>query len=452
MASSHSTIITHDIPHEHNPGYWESLFDQIEALSYSFSFGADVLDAATKTTLRQYLRDIQREVENASRENVNMKLASDVALRVVGEDITCRKKSDPQRLLYEAAFIMFFALHPDNQTLKQQLVFADVETFLIKYPEFSTIKDEAEIGKLFLFRNVMVMAQQVLSARYHKNHLLDLVTRISEGKDQKYVTGGGQTPATNRRVLIYEREGDIKPVRINKDGILSSKKTQMDFDRDERKKQKQFERQQQKQQKIEQKRRDQSKKSRSKTLNALRSSQDFQQDSQKHPSVAIVEPDTSPSISSIGLHLTLEPSHISSLHPYSSLDTIESIFPPQLDTIDFSLPSCHFSSVDHLPQRGSAGGSSLSLSLRCESFEDRSFSESALSPFLAEFGFPSKGDDEISRQISAPDTEIFLGPFMRNIADQSSSMSTLAFGSFGSGFLCSRGFSDDIGSLRGLSG
>ena len=40
-----------------------------------------------------------------------------------------------------------------------------------------------------------------------KSHLLDLVTRITEGHKQKYVTGGGQTGSTSLRVLIYEREG-----------------------------------------------------------------------------------------------------------------------------------------------------------------------------------------------------------------------------------------------------
>ena len=43
-----------------------------------------------------------------------------------------------------------------------------------------------------------------------KSHLLDLVTRITEGYKQKYVTGGGQTGATSLRVLIYEREGGTK--------------------------------------------------------------------------------------------------------------------------------------------------------------------------------------------------------------------------------------------------
>ena len=59
----------------------------------------------------------------------------------------------------------------------------------------------------------MKIAQLVITPKNHKNHLLDIATRISEGKNMKYITGSGQTLATTRRVMIYEREGMIAPVR-----------------------------------------------------------------------------------------------------------------------------------------------------------------------------------------------------------------------------------------------
>ena len=64
---------------------------------------------------------------------------------------------------------------------------------------------------LLSFRNVMKIAQQIIPPHYNKRHLLDIVTRIAEGYQQKHVTGGGQTASTSRRVLIYERESMLSP-------------------------------------------------------------------------------------------------------------------------------------------------------------------------------------------------------------------------------------------------
>jgi hypothetical protein len=51
---------------------------------------------------------------------------------------------------------------------------------------------------------------QVISPEGKKDHLLDLVTRLAEGKHKKYIAGSGETPWTSRRVLIYRREGNVQ--------------------------------------------------------------------------------------------------------------------------------------------------------------------------------------------------------------------------------------------------
>ena len=56
------------------------------------------------------------------------------------------------------------------------------------------------------------MLFQVLPPKSKKAHLLDLVTRIVEGNNVKYITGSGETQATRRRVAIYELEGNITPL------------------------------------------------------------------------------------------------------------------------------------------------------------------------------------------------------------------------------------------------
>jgi hypothetical protein len=50
----------------------------------------------------------------------------------------------------------------------------------------------------------MVLATQIIPAKGNKQHLLDLVTRIVEGKGVEYKTGGGQSKDTAKRVFIYE--------------------------------------------------------------------------------------------------------------------------------------------------------------------------------------------------------------------------------------------------------
>ena len=44
-------------------------------------------------------------------------------------------------------------------------------------------------------------------AKGHKGHLMDLITKLTEGKHAKYICGGGQSLATTRRVQVYENEG-----------------------------------------------------------------------------------------------------------------------------------------------------------------------------------------------------------------------------------------------------
>ena len=72
-----------------------------------------------------------------------------------------------------------------------------------------------EKQKLFRFRNLMVVATPyIIPSKWNKEHLLDIVTRLTEGKEVKYITGGGQTSATKRRVLVYESAGTICIVDI----------------------------------------------------------------------------------------------------------------------------------------------------------------------------------------------------------------------------------------------
>jgi hypothetical protein len=118
------------------------------------------------------------------------------------------KKGKPdaeETLIFEAAFVVLLHFQP---SVREKLI-VDFDSFLVIYPEFKGNDDvnERELMRLLLFHNMMVVALHIIPAKFKKTHLLDLVCRVSEGNQKKYVCGGGQSANVDRRVLVYERTG-----------------------------------------------------------------------------------------------------------------------------------------------------------------------------------------------------------------------------------------------------
>ena len=131
-----------------------------------------------------------------------LKTALEVAKLVGFFDISLMKREDENRLLFEVALIVLLSLKPDVVACP----YPSIAVLLASYPEFESCEEDERI-KLMYFANYMKYAQALLPPKQKKAHLLDMVTRRTEGSTKKYVCGGGQTAATGRRVLIYEREG-----------------------------------------------------------------------------------------------------------------------------------------------------------------------------------------------------------------------------------------------------
>jgi hypothetical protein len=186
----------------------KSVFDKIFEHLTTISFGHGL---STNTQLLDILKtSIPVMSENIAKNHIHdikIKMATDIATSISGENYGRLRSDDERRLCFEAAFVMLFALRSENDNL----IYKTVEELKFYYPEFHDCKD-VELGVLLTFRNVMRIAQELIQPRYHKKHLLDLVTRITEGHMQRYVTGSGQTLATKRRVTIYQREGNVKPL------------------------------------------------------------------------------------------------------------------------------------------------------------------------------------------------------------------------------------------------
>lgn len=113
-------------------------------------------------------------------------------------------------IIIRAAYVLVLAYHPD----KQSLLWDDVETLLKHYPEFRD-QDEQEQRYLLQFRNMMKLALLVVPPRLNKKLLINIAARL-EGSGKEYITGGGQKPCVTRRVMIYEREGNVEAEKRDK--------------------------------------------------------------------------------------------------------------------------------------------------------------------------------------------------------------------------------------------
>ena len=165
----------------------------------------DKLDDDLMPILSEAL-DMYNNLFNFSPPHLNhMKQSLEIA-KSLGIDTQKRERSDENRLCFEAAVVLVLANRAEGQAVQYHCM----NRLLREYPEFSET-EEIEQTKLLHFRNLMTVALLIIPANHNRAHLLNLITRLTEGRCVKYVTGSGAMRSTRRRVLIYEREGKIVP-------------------------------------------------------------------------------------------------------------------------------------------------------------------------------------------------------------------------------------------------
>ena len=82
------------------------------------------------------------------------------------------------------------------------------EELLQEYPSFITEEvGPVELEYLLTYRNMMAIALEIIPAKRNKK-LLHAICFTLEGSGKTYPTGGTQSNATSRRVLIYEQESN----------------------------------------------------------------------------------------------------------------------------------------------------------------------------------------------------------------------------------------------------
>lgn len=115
-----------------------------------------------------------------------------------------REQVKEMSIFLKACHVLVLALQKRMSEYKMN----SVQELLLAYPQFED-QDPVELDRLLIFRNMMKIALLIIPAKGYKQVLLKIAGRL-EGSQKDYITGGGQTKGTCRRVAVYEREGGVK--------------------------------------------------------------------------------------------------------------------------------------------------------------------------------------------------------------------------------------------------
>lgn len=88
--------------------------------------------------------------------------------------------------------------------------YGSMSEFVIAYPNFADLEIQEKVI-LMEEANWMNKLFLILPAKKNKGITLAVITKFIEGIEKRYVTGSGQTAATQRRVDVYERESNTVP-------------------------------------------------------------------------------------------------------------------------------------------------------------------------------------------------------------------------------------------------
>jgi hypothetical protein len=121
--------------------------------------------------------------------------------------LTAINRKKEELLSFEATVVLAFMKtdYCSNLTV-------EMDKFLENYPQFKSDSiDDAERARLLEFSNCVLVVQLLIPAKNNKEHLLDLVSRLTEGYSVRRITGTGMTLETRNRYDIIHHEAGIVP-------------------------------------------------------------------------------------------------------------------------------------------------------------------------------------------------------------------------------------------------
>jgi len=123
---------------------------------------------------------------------------------------------------YEILWVVFLDI-ARAQTPVCFMKYQMLANFLSVYPEFS-YHSESDQLKLLNTANWMHIFTTLIPAKKNKGLIMQVIPKLVEGWNAKYVTGSGQTQATADRVRIYETEGQVEKYVRGRGGKSKNKR------------------------------------------------------------------------------------------------------------------------------------------------------------------------------------------------------------------------------------
>ena len=180
---------------------------------------SDMMNDPTLSPLdRQWVVSFQAAVDELlSKRGFSPELSLFTVASTIGLDVSNLHKEGT--LLYALWVVILNSLQ--KYVTPADMKYPSIESFLDAYPGWFTNDSDYEKRYLWLAANWMNILFRMITARKNKGLVLQVVPKLIEGWDAKYVTGSGQTKATANRVHIFETEGNTK---ANQRGKAKAKK------------------------------------------------------------------------------------------------------------------------------------------------------------------------------------------------------------------------------------
>lgn len=121
------------------------------------------------------------------------------------KDIHILPKDDEVRVAFQALFL--FLLRPFIP-----LKYDKLKDFLANYPHLKE-RNGMEQERLRFTANWMDLAFHSIQPRNNKTFILNIIPRIVEGRNARYITGSGQTRPTADRVDLFRLEGQCEKIK-----------------------------------------------------------------------------------------------------------------------------------------------------------------------------------------------------------------------------------------------
>ena len=151
---------------------------------------------------------VQYYISKKPRDLITMRNILKFASFLINTSLHVRNRKREDLLVFEAVIVYAFMKSPYGEK-----VTLTMEEFESKYADIcdeKLVTDEK--NNLLDFCNCTRFVQQLIPPKNNKEHILDLVSRLTEGYSVRRVTGTGMTKETRNRYEIVRREGNLTPI------------------------------------------------------------------------------------------------------------------------------------------------------------------------------------------------------------------------------------------------